>query len=465
MKKIRYEQAKILEDIIGKRWKKIPQVNKIEWDTKGVKINDGEITGLGLFQNQLQTLPESIGNLKSLEALTLDNNQLSSLPESIGNLKWLKSLYLSDNQLSSLPESTTELRSLQTLWLERNKLGNLSESMSNLKSLEILNLDKNQLTIIPESIGNLNSLKLLYLSDNQIVTLPESIGKLNSLETLRLDYNQLRNLIESIGNLESLTYLNLAHNNLKILPNSMENLKVLLKIELEGNPLKPQFKKMLEIADGSILRKICEKQKLKIKKEELEKEKPIIEKLIRDMKLSDAILMLKDFKNVAMRYNLSEILSWIDGKIDLCITLGKIESLKKSFPIVEKLIRETRFISAISKLKDIKNVAMRSNLSEILSWVDENLKLCNKMIIKKTVLELGSKYPRLQIAEISEVCSADDVQLIVDTVKDMIQNKEIYAQYFSSTQSVAFDQQANIDEIDKLMSTYKNWEDRKIGKK
>ena len=63
------------------------------------------------------------------------------------------------------------------------------------------------------------------------------------------------------------------------------------------------------------------------------------------------------------------------------------------------------------------------------------------------------------------MCDADDVQLIVDIVKDMIDNKEIYAQYFSSTKSVAFDQQANIDEIDRLMATYKEWEEKEVGKK
>ena len=67
--------------------------------------------------------------------------------------------------------------------------------------------------------------------------------------------------------------------------------------------------------------------------------------------------------------------------------------------------------------------------------------------------------------KISEVCGIEDLQSIIETVKDMIDNKEIYAQYFSSTKSVAFDQQANIDEIDKLMSTYKDWEDKKVGKK
>jgi hypothetical protein len=86
-------------------------------------------------------------------------------------------------------------------------------------------------------------------------------------------------------------------------------------------------------------------------------------------------------------------------------------------------------------------------------------------IIKKTILDLGIKFGRLQIMEISEVCSIKEEQLIIDTIKEMIDNKEIYAQYFSSTKSVAFDQQANIDEIDKLMSTYKDWEEEKVGKK
>ena len=47
----------------------------------------------------------------------------------------------------------------------------------------------------------------------------------------------------------------------------------------------------------------------------------------------------------------------------------------------------------------------------------------------------------------------------------MIENKEIYTQYFSSKKSVAFDQAANIDEIDKLMAIYKEWEEKKVEKK
>jgi len=41
----------------------------------------------------------------------------------------------------------------------------------------------------------------------------------------------------------------------------------------------------------------------------------------------------------------------------------------------------------------------------------------------------------------------------------MIVNKEIYAEFFKSSNTVSFDQQANIDEIDELMAAYKDWED------
>jgi len=204
--------------------------------------------------------------------------------------------------------------------------------------------------------------------------------------------------------------------------------------------------------------------------EDFKKQFPIIEKLIREMKFSDAIRDLNHLKKTAINqtakiYNLSEIVGWVDKKLVLCDKLERTENLKKRFPLVEILIREMKFSDAIRDLNDIKKQAERNNLGEILKWVERNLTLCYKPIIKKTVLELGVKFARLQIAEISEVCGVGDIQLIVDTVKDMIDNKEIYAQYFSSTKSVAFDQQANIDEIDKLMEQYRQWEKEGISKK
>ena len=84
--------------------------------------------------------------------------------------------------------------------------------------------------------------------------------------------------------------------------------------------------------------------------------------------------------------------------------------------------------------------------------------------VKETVLNLGTKFTRIQITEISEKCGITDEQIIIETVKEMIKNKEIFAEYFSSSKSVAFDQQTNIDEIDKLMDAYKELEGKKFKK-
>jgi len=48
--------------------------------------------------------------LSNLEKLNLGKNQLETLPESIGNLNSLKQLYLSNNQLKTLPESIEKLK-------------------------------------------------------------------------------------------------------------------------------------------------------------------------------------------------------------------------------------------------------------------------------------------------------------------------------------------------------------------
>lgn len=47
----------------------------------------------------------------------------------------------------------------------------------------------------------------------------------------------------------------------------------------------------------------------------------------------------------------------------------------------------------------------------------------------------------------------------------MTKNEEIYAHYFKTINMVVFNQQANIDQVDKLMKIYRDWEEEKFGKK
>jgi len=89
----------------------------------------------------------------------------------------------------------------------------------------------------------------------------------------------------------------------------------------------------------------------------------------------------------------------------------------------------------------------------------------DEMAIKQTVLDLGTKYTRLEVREISEKCENYDSDSIISVLKSMISNKEIYAEFFKSSNTVSFDQQANIDEIDELMAAFKDWEDIHTTKK
>ncbi len=120
--------------------------------------------------------------------------------------------------------------------------------------------------------------------------------------------------------------------------------------------------------------------------------------------------------------------------------------------------------STEEQIESILSDAEECHLPEITDAASRKLRAVRTRAIKSTVLDLGTKFPRLQIVEIAERTGADP-KLIVETVKEMISKGEIYADYFESSRSVAFNQQANIDEIDSLMDSFRDWEREGKGKR
>ena len=93
-------------------------------DWYGIKTKDGEVIALDLSSNSLEgKIPNSIGELKKLEALLLSYNKITELPDELGQLKQLRELNLYTNLLTTLPQSILQLTELHYLYLDKNKLG------------------------------------------------------------------------------------------------------------------------------------------------------------------------------------------------------------------------------------------------------------------------------------------------------------------------------------------------------
>nr|XP_048330848.1 putative receptor like protein 25 [Ziziphus jujuba var. spinosa] len=138
-------------------------------------------------------VPNSIGNLKSLNILTLNHCSVSgSIPSSIGNLTELKYLDLSENEFS----------------------GQIPYSLANLTHIDFSN--NKFYGEIPSLIGDARDLIVLNLSSNNFAGyIPSSLGNLIELESLDLSYNELSGGIpQQLTGLTFLGYLNLSNNQL-----------------------------------------------------------------------------------------------------------------------------------------------------------------------------------------------------------------------------------------------------------
>ncbi|KAJ3373440.1 hypothetical protein GGF31_000873 [Allomyces arbusculus] len=176
-----------------------------------------KLTGLGLSECGLTSLPKAVLSLHRLVQLALFNNRLQDVPPAIGQLRRLVKLDLSSNRIRSLPSEIGSLRSLEWLNLSQNELTKLPPDICGLKRLRELGLGGNQLSSLPD-LSPLQALRILTLYSNQLVSLDPSILTLVYLEKLDLSRNRLTALPPSLFLLPHLAYLNVRANQLTSLP-------------------------------------------------------------------------------------------------------------------------------------------------------------------------------------------------------------------------------------------------------
>lgn len=192
---------------------------------------------LELAYQQLNTLPENIGDLHQLKRLVLYwNRDLTTFPYSLGKLKNLVHLsisYCDALDLSQALPIIAMLRGIKNLQLTTRSVPDEIEMVTQLEALTIEKPHGEQQTILSEKLGSLYNLKILNLSSCGIVDVPKWIAALTNLEHLNLNANPLTTLPENIGSLSKLRSINLSDTPLSDLPESFSTLTNLSDVEID----------------------------------------------------------------------------------------------------------------------------------------------------------------------------------------------------------------------------------------
>ncbi len=203
-------------------------------------------------RNHIKKMPLKIGQCTSLKYLTLAQNQITRFPAGLGKLKKLDILNVARNPIRKLPESLEKCISLNQIYASETYLSKLPGHIGNLKNLERIDVSFSNMKTIPDSIGGCKNLLVLNLEGNKIVKIPYDIRRCLRLSSLALSDNKISELPNSISLLPNLRHLDVSFNRLKKLPSNIAQLRICEHLDVSQNPLEDlpkncSFKNLKEI--------------------------------------------------------------------------------------------------------------------------------------------------------------------------------------------------------------------------
>lgn len=136
---------------------------------------------------ELEELPEYLGDLKNMQYFNAAQNKLTQLPESFCNLRLLQEINLAGNYFSAMPVCITDMHFLQHLDFSANPDINWNEAitvLSTCPNLQELDLSMNNINTFPEEF-DFPKLTLLVLSENNFSEAEKERIK-NKLKTVNI---------------------------------------------------------------------------------------------------------------------------------------------------------------------------------------------------------------------------------------------------------------------------------------
>ena len=231
--------------IIGKELNSLPETIKDLKYLETLQINECE----------LEFIPKSIGELSNLIILNLNGNNLKYIPNELEGLIELNILDLSENFISRIPDSIGELNKLEILDLLANQIDYFPKTIEKLKNLSALNITFSEIDEFPTCITTLKNLRELRIEGGKFSSIPESLFELTNLETLWIfECDELLNIPSSIKNLKNLTDLTIVCEKLPELPREIGELAKLKDLDISGCSLSTIPESILNLTNLERLR-------------------------------------------------------------------------------------------------------------------------------------------------------------------------------------------------------------------